>query len=157
MTTREQIEKLVVENLSGTENFLVEVKVNPGKIIVIIDHPKGVNIEDCVSTNRYLHSQLDDSGIFESHELEVSSAGMEEPLKILPQYKKRIGQNVSVLTYDGLRHSGKLLSADESFLELNEEKVIRIGKKKEIQNETNKIPFTEIKETKVIFSFDKII
>ena len=157
MNIKEEIELLVEEMIASTENFLVEIKVNPGKIVVIIDHPKGVKIEDCVAINRSLHEKLDENGLFEKYELEVGSPGMEEPLKILAQYEKRIGQQVSVLTFDGMKHSGKLLSADKNFLELNEDKIVHNGKKKEIQNILNKIPFTEIKETRVIFSFDKII
>jgi ribosome maturation factor RimP len=154
---KEKIAHLVQEKLVSTENFLVEIKISPAKIIVTIDHPKGVKIEDCVAINRFLHEKLDESGVFNSHELEVGSPGMEEPLKILPQYKKRIGQQVSVLTFDGVKRKGTLLNADDFGIELNEENIVRTNKKKEVIHQLNKIPFTEIKETRVIFSFDKII
>ncbi len=78
-------------------------------------------------------------------------------IKILAQYKKRIGQRVSILTFDGLKHTGLLIAADENQIEINEEIKIGSGKKKEIQTKQYKIPLTEIKETRVIFSFDKII
>ena len=157
MNIKEQITELVEEKNASTENYLVEVKVPLGKIIVTIDHPKGVKIEDCVAINRFLHEKLDDKIVFEHYELEVGSPGMEEPLKILPQFKKRIGQNVSVVTFDGLKHTGILVSADEKDLEINEEMTVVNGKKKEKKLKINKIPFTDIKETRVIFSFDKII
>ena len=44
MSIKEQIEHLVQEKITSTENFLVEVKVSLGKITVVIDHPKGVKI-----------------------------------------------------------------------------------------------------------------
>ena len=157
MNIKEKIEQLVIEKLVSTENFLVEVKVSTNKIIVIIDHQKAVKIEDCVAINRYLHDKLDDEDVFEKYELEVGSPGMEEPLKILAQYKKRIGQRVSILTFDGLKHIGLLISADDNQIEINEEIKTGSGKKKEIQTKQYKIPLTEIKETRVIFSFDKII
>lgn len=157
MNIKERIEQLVIEKLTLTENFLVEVKVSTNKIIVIIDHQKSVKIEDCVAINRYLHDKLDDDDVFEKYELEVGSPGMEEPLKILAQYNKRIGQRVSILTFDGLKHTGILISTDENQIEINEEIKIGSGKKKEIQTKQYKIPLTEIKETRVIFSFDKII
>ena len=158
MNIKEQIAQLVEEKIASTENYLVEVKIGSGKIAVIIDHPKGVKIEDCVAINRYLHEKLDEnSDIFEKHELEVGSPGMEEPLKILPQYKKRIGQPVSVLTFDGLKHTGVLIDADENGLEFDEEVAVGNGKKKEIEKKRNRILFTDIKETRVIFSFDKIV
>jgi ribosome maturation factor RimP len=157
MNIKDQIIGFVEEKIASTDNFLVEVKVNPGKIAVIIDHPIGVKIEDCVAINRYLHEKLDDTDVFNKYELEVGSPGMEEPLKILPQYLKRIGQLVSVVTYDGMKRKGKLVAADENHLELSEEIISKEGKKKIIQNKQTSIPFIEIKETRVIFSFDKII
>jgi ribosome maturation factor RimP len=157
MNIQEQVVRLVEEKIASTENFLVEVKVNPGKIAVIIDHPAGVKIEDCVSINRFLHERLDETDIFDKYELEVGSPGMEEPLKILPQYKKRIGREVSIITYDGLKRKGKLTAVDENHIEISEEVVTKEGKKKVVHQKQVTIPFTEIKETRVIFSFDKII
>jgi len=157
MNIKEDITHLVEEKIASTDNFLVEVKVSPGKIVVTIDHPKGVKIEDCVAINRYIHEKLDETDLFDRYELEVGSPGMEEPLKILPQFKKRIGQNVSVITFDGLKHTGVLVTVDENNLELLEEFKTGAGKKKETQKKNNIIPFSEIKETRVIFSFDKII
>jgi ribosome maturation factor RimP len=157
MNIQEQVVNLVEEKIASTGNFLVEVKVNPGKIAVIIDHPAGVKIEDCVAINRFLHERLDETDVFERYELEVGSPGMEEPLKILPQYKKRIGREVSVLTFDGLKRKGKLTAADETHIELSEEVITKDGKKKVTTTKQISIPFTDIKETRVIFSFDKII
>lgn len=157
MGLKDEISQLVQEKLTSTENYLVEVKVVPGKIVVTIDHMKGVKIEDCVALNRFLHEKLDESGVFDKNELEVGSPGMEEPLKILPQYQKRVGQQVSVLTFDGVKRKGILVSADENGIELNEETVVKSEKKKEVIHQLNKIPFTSIKETKVLFSFDKMI
>lgn len=157
MGLKEEISQLTQEMLASTENYLVEVKVVPGKIVVTIDHMKGVKIEDCVALNRFLHEKLDESGVFDKNELEVGSPGMEEPLKILQQYKKRIGQQVSVITFDGIKRKGTLLNANELNLELDEETTEKSNGKKEIVKKLNIIPFTDIKETRVIFSFDKII
>ena len=157
MNIKEEIQNLVTERISSSGNFLVEVVVGPGKITVTIDHPKGVKIDDCVEINRFLHERLDESGTFDRYELEVGSPGMEEPLKVLPQYEKRIGSRVSVLTYDGLKRMGTLLGVDSRGLDLDEEQTIRDGKKKEILKKKNHILFTDIKETRAIFSFDKII
>ncbi len=154
---REKITELVSAKLEGTENFLVEVKMSPSKIVISIDHPAGTKLEDCIAVSRYLHSELENTDVFEKHELEVGSPGMEEPLKVLKQFLKRIGQSVSVLGTDGIKRSGILLTADENQIAINEEITIKTGKKKEIQTRKVEIPFTQIKETKVNFSFDKII
>jgi ribosome maturation factor RimP len=157
MNIQEQVASLVEERIASTENFLIEVKVNPGKIAVIIDHPVGVKIEDCVDINRFLHQKLDETDIFDKYELEVGSPGMEEPLKVLAQFKKRIGREVSVITFDGLKRKGTLINANENQIDLSEEIITKEGKKKVISHKEISIPFTDIKETRVIFSFDKII
>jgi ribosome maturation factor RimP len=156
MNIQEQVVRLVGEKIASTGNFLVEVKVNPGKITVTIDHPQGVKIEDCVAINRFLHQQLDETDIFDRYELEVGSPGMEEPLKILPQYLKRLGREVSVVTFDGLKRKGILTAADENHIEIMEDVITKEGKKKIVNKKQTSIPFTDIKETRVIFSFDKI-
>ena len=157
MNLKEQIVDLVGTKLVGTENFLVEVKVSPSKIIVSLDNPKGMKLDDCIAINRFLQNELENTDVFEKHELEVGSPGMEEPLKVLKQFHKRLGQKVTVLTFDGLKRTGTLLGADEKVLSLEEEISIKTGKKKEIKKNKVEIPFDKIKETKVNFSFDKII
>ena len=157
MALNDQIHSLVQEKIAGTENFLVEDKVSPSKVIVLIDHPQGIKIEDCVAVSRFLQEKLDTTDVFEKHELEVGSPGMEEPLKVLQQYIKRLGKNVAVTTFDGMRHTGILLSADANNIQLEETLIVKTGKKKEKQIQNSSIPFTNIKETKVIFSFNKII
>jgi ribosome maturation factor RimP len=67
--------------------------------------------------SRFLHEKLDNSGIFDSHELEVGSPGMEEPLKNSSTNTKN--ESVSKLAYlplMGIKQSGILLSADEQEL-----------------------------------------
>lgn len=156
MDLKEEITRLTEERIAGSGNFLVEVKVSPGKIVVIIDHPSGVKIDDCVALNRFLQQHYDATDVFEHHELEVGSPGMEEPLKVLPQFQKRIGREVSVLTFDGIKRTGTLVAVDDSGLQLNEDITVKTGNKKEKHKQLNNIPFSNIKETRVIFSFDKI-
>ncbi len=157
MNLKEQIVDLVSSRLFDTEIFLVEVKVSPSKIIVSLDNPNGMKLDDCIAVNRFLQKELENTDVFEKHELEVGSPGMEEPLKVLKQFHKRIGQKVTVLTFDGLKRNGTLLGADEKVLSLEEEISVKTGKKKEIKRNKVEIPFDQIKETKVNFSFDKII
>ncbi len=156
MDLKEEITKLVEEQIATTGHFLVETKVSSGKVLVLIDHPVGVKIEDCVRINRHLQNHFENSNVFETHELEVGSPGMEEPLKVIPQFTKRLGQEVSVLTLDGLKRTGTLLNVDENGIDIDETTVIKTGNKKEKQKQQHNIPFTNIKETRVIFSFDKI-
>ena len=157
MNLQEQIQKLVEQRIAGSDTYIVEVKVLPSKIIVTLDHPKNLPLDECVSVSRFLHQQLEETDVFEKHELEVGSPGMEEPLKVLAQYRKRINQRVGVVTFDGLKHTGILKAADEKGIVLDEEYKVREGSKKTVALREVSLGFDTIKETRVIFSFDKII
>jgi len=154
---KDDIKKWVEEKITGTDCFLVDVKISPSKIMVYIDKPTGIHIEDCVAVSRFLQEQLEPTDVLEKHELEVSSPGMDEPLKVLQQYQKRIGREVSVVTFDGLKHTGILRNASDLVVELEETLTKKVNGKKEKITEIITLPFAQIKETKVVVSFDKTI
>ena len=150
---KDKVAEAVEQKIAGTDIFLVEVKASPAKIIVLIDKPAGITISECTAMTRHLHEVLEGSGIFEKHELEVSSPGMEEPLKVLKQYDKRIGREVRVLTTNGIVKTGILKAASTDGVELEEKIERKIDKKKTVEINNLQIPFNQIKETTVIFSF----
>ncbi len=150
---KETVGQAVEKKLEGTDMFLVEVKVSPAKISVSIDKPAGITINECIEMSRHLHAELDASGVFDNHELEVSSPGMEEPLKVLKQYKKRIGREVRVLKTDGMVKTGILKAADNEGVELEERNQRKVNKKKIVETNHLQIPFSQIKETTIVFSF----
>ncbi len=95
--------------------------------------------------------------IFESHELEVSSPGMDEPLKVLKQYEKRIGQEVSVLMKNGIRKNGTLKSANENEIAIVEKSKVKDNGRKIFQTKDTIINHEEIKETKIVFDFGRTL
>jgi ribosome maturation factor RimP len=149
--TEGEIREIVSNKLEGTDCFIVDIKVRPGKITVLLDKPTGIRIEECAEVNRDLLSKLEDKEVLEHYGIEVSSPGMDEPLKVLPQYYRRIGKQVSVITKDGLRREGILKSADETEVVI-EETVRESGKKSSLTHD-RRIPMSEVKETKVVFKF----
>jgi ribosome maturation factor RimP len=78
---------------------------------------------------------------------------MDEPLKVLPQYYRRIGKQVSVVTKDGLRREGILKSADENEVVLEETVSAKDNGKKTLMTHDRRIPMSEVKEAKVVFKF----
>ncbi len=92
--------------------FLVDVSVSADNVIVIeIDNRDGVWIDDCVELSRFIESRLDRD--VEDYELEVGSAGIGQPFKVLQQYLNHIGQEVEVLPKSGSKFIGTLLAADD--------------------------------------------
>jgi ribosome maturation factor RimP len=156
MNSEAQIQALEhkMEALISTEPdlFLVEVRIKPtNNIKVFVDGDQGVSIDKLVRYNRSLYKQIEEEGMFPNGDfsLEVSSPGLDEPLKLHRQYLKNIGRFVEVVENDGSKKEGKLLSATETELLVEEEK--GKGKKKEIVQHT--IALANIKTTKIQIKF----
>ncbi len=151
----EIINKLVGSFVEGKDIFPVEVKITPGKILVAIDKPTGITIEECAALSRFLYEEMEQSDIFEKHELEVGSPGMDQPLKVFKQYLRRIGRNVRVISNNGDIRSGVLQNATETSIDLFETLIERDGKKKVKREIITTLPLNEIKETRLELKFNK--
>jgi len=78
MIDKVKIENLVKEFISGTELFLVAVKVSSaGKITILADKKEGITIDECVSISRFIEKNLNRDE--EDYELMVSSPGLDMP------------------------------------------------------------------------------
>ncbi|MDR1673271.1 MAG: ribosome assembly cofactor RimP [Bacteroidales bacterium] len=153
MILKENVEKIVLSGIEGKSVFLVEVKVkHPNRIVVEVDKPEGITIEECAEISRWVESMLDRE--VEDFELEVSSPGLTEPLKVIGQYRKNCGKPVNVLQRDGEKINGILRSVNEEGIVL--EVKTKVGEKgKKLQTVVQPVPlkFGEIKTTKVTITF----
>lgn len=156
LITKEHIESLVTEFISGTNVFLVEITISSSNVIhVSIDEDSGVTIETCVALSRKIEESLNRDE--EDFELTVASAGLSEPFKVYKQYQKNIGKLVSVLTSDGKKYIGTITKvAPEGIVILCEEtvKLGPKGKKKKVETELE-LPFSNIKKTLIEIIFKK--
>ncbi len=152
-TQAQAVERMTGIIIAGDpQYFLVEVKIRPtNNIKVFLDGDKGIPIERCVLYNRQLYKMIEESGLFPADDfsLEVSSPGLDEPLKLLRQYKKNIGRKVEVLLNDGVKTEGVLKSADDASIEIEEMK----GKGKKQETIRHHFPFESIKSTKIQIVF----
>ena len=154
MIEKNTVCSIVNEWLQGKDYFLVEVSISPDdKIVVEIDHAEGVWIEDCVELSRYIESRLDREQ--EDYELEVGSAGIGQPFKVLQQYYNHVGQEVEVMTNDGRKLSGLLKSADGQGIVLTMQKKVKPegAKRPKWVEEDETFTYEQIKYTKYLISF----
>lgn len=146
-----QITEKLESLIEGSTLFLVELKVKPtNNIKIFLDGDSGVTIEAVSKINRALYKYIEENELFPNGDfsLEVSSPGVDEPLKFLRQYKKNIGRKVEVTLNEVEQPvEGTLKEATETEITIEEV----IGKKKE-KKETV-IPFNNIKKTVVQISF----
>ncbi|KAF0199065.1 MAG: hypothetical protein FD166_690 [Bacteroidetes bacterium] len=148
MINAEEIRKTVEEKIDGTDKFVVEVKVRSGnRIVVLLDSDTSLSIDDCIKITRHIESVYDRET--EDYDLMVSSAGIDQPYRMLRQYIKNIGREVEVSLRDKSIFTGKLMAADENGI-----KVYRKTKVKKVETEEIRdIPFSEIIQTKEVISF----
>lgn len=148
------VKALVEEWLSGKDYFLTDLTISADdRIVVEIDHKDGVWIEDCVELSRFIESGLDRER--EDFELEVGSAGIGQPFKVLRQYQIHQGDRVEVLKADGKKLVGVLGEADEEGFTLTVAEKVRLeGKKRpELVDRDYRLTFSEVKHTKYLIDF----
>ena len=129
------------------ENFLVEVKIRPGNNIkIFVDADHGISIDKLAQYNRSLYRQIEESGLFPNNDfsMEISSPGLDEPLKLRRQYLKNIGRYVEIILKSGIKKEGKLISADKEIV-IEEEK----GSKKKKEVILHSLSYDDIKTTKI--------
>ena len=127
--------------------FLVEISIKPtNNIKVFVDADQGAAIDQLSKINRALYKWVEEN-LFPNGDfsIEVSSPGLDEPLKLERQYLKNIGRNVEVLLKSGIKREGKLLGAPENEIIVEEQR--GQGKKKELIQHI--ILKEEIKSTKI--------
>jgi len=154
MISKDSVYQIVEQFIVDKNYYLVDVKVTPdNRISVEIDSFDGVTIEFCMEVNRHIESQLDRE--VEDYELEVSSAGLTEPFKVLKQYEKNLGNEVEVLTKSGKKVSGLLVEVGEKEFSLEIEKTEKPegAKRKITVTENLTFLYEDIKTTKYIIRF----
>ena len=165
MIEKKVVSQLIEEKLASSSNYLVDVVIKPGNLIVVeIDNDEAVSIDDCAELSRYLEEHLDRD--VEDYELEVGSAGITSPFKVLRQhlhlvsdvlrqYVKNIGNEVEMLLKNGSKLTGVLKSADENGVVVSVEKKVKPegAKRKVTVVEDESYTFDEIKYTKYLIRF----
>jgi ribosome maturation factor RimP len=114
-TQIQAVEKLIGPLLND-DIFLVSIKIKPtNNFKIYLDADSGLGIEKCIKINRTLYKMIEEMGMYPDGDfsLEVSSPGLDEPLKLLRQYKKNIGRDVEVLTNEEVKKEGKLAAVNE--------------------------------------------
>ena len=154
MIEKAVVTQLVEAYLQASNPYLVDVMIKPGNYIVVeIDSDDSVSIDDCVALSQYIEAHLDRD--VEDYELEVGSAGITSPFKVLRQYQKNIGNEVEMLLKSGTKKVGVLIAVDISGATISVEKKVKPeGAKRPVMvTEEEKYPFEEIKYTKYLIRF----
>ncbi len=157
MIDSKEIKELVdsfLRELNDEHIYLVDVSVTPAnRILVELGADKGLNIDLCVKLNKHIEAAFDRE--VEDFELEVGSAGLTSPFKVLRQYIGAIGSKVELLLKGGKKEKGELQAADESGLKLLVTRLVKPeGTKRKVEvEEILEVPFEEVLQCKRIIEF----
>jgi len=153
MNIEKRVKELVEQKIADKPNlFIVDIKMHSnGKLVILVDGDNGIGIDDCVAISRHVGFNLEEENVIETaYNLEVSSPGLDAPLKFLRQYIKNVGRNLAIKMADGTKREGRLSSITEDAIVI-EEKIKEKGKRAETVESV--IPIEQITETKVLISF----
>ena len=156
MIDKNIVKTAVNEWLEKGDYYLVDLEMTADdRIVIEIDHADGVWIEDCADLSRFLQEKLGEE--LGDYELEVGSAGIGQPFKVIQQYRNHIGKDVEVLASDGKKFQGVLKEVsddDAQFVVTVKEKQQVEGKKRPVLVEVDKtFAISDIKYCKYLLSF----
>lgn len=154
MITENTIRALVAEKIEDTEYYLLSVDIRPGNVInVELESMGPVSILDCVDISRQIEHNLDREE--EDFSLQVSSPGLDKPLRDYRQYIKNVGRELKIKLMDNTDIEGELLKADAEKIEVKESRKERVEgkKKKEIVEINHVLAYAEIKQAKIKITF----
>ncbi|MCR5064479.1 MAG: ribosome assembly cofactor RimP [Bacteroidales bacterium] len=137
---------VIDQTLYGSDKYLVDLRISTdNRINVAIDGDNGITIDDCIELSRAIENSLNRDE--EDFELNVASAGLDSPLKLKRQYRKNVGQDLTVTTFDGETVEGTLIDADD------EKITLKLPGRKNMKAEPLQIAHADIKTAKIVIKF----
>lgn len=123
-------------------------------IKVVIDGDRPVNIEDCRKVNKALEKKLEEIEIDAS--VQVTSPGVDEPLKMRRQFYKNIGRKLAVKTEDlDIKANLEAVNEDNIVLTWKAREKKEKGKGKVTKEKRETIAFADIEKAVVMINFNK--
>lgn len=135
--------------------FLVDVSVSKDNdIVVTIESENGkIDLDDCVALSRFFETRFDREA--EDYSLTVTSAGLDQPFKVLRQFEKAVGSKVEVQLKGGKKMVAQLQAADlESVtLKYSVKEAVEGRKKKELVEHVDRFTMDQVNSVRPFIEF----
>ena len=135
--------------------FIVDVSVSKDNDIVLtIESENGkIELDDCVSLTRFFETKFDREA--EDYSLTVSSAGLDQPFKVLKQFQKAVGTKVEVSLKGGKKMVALLQEADEEGITLkySVKEAVEGKKKKELVEHNDRFTMEQVNSVRPFIEF----
>jgi len=152
MINTEKIEEIVKDWIEDKDIFIVALSIGSDNTIkVLLDKPEGITIDECVLISKTIEAKLNRDE--EDYELQVSSPGLDMPFMVIEQYYKNRGNEIEVITEDGLKNKGVLNKVTDKGIELGIKTRVKKEKGKKVIHKNISLDFNQIKIAKTIIAF----
>ena len=135
--------------------FLVDVSVSKDNdIVVTIESENGkIELDDCVALSRYFETRFDRE--VEDYSLTMTSAGLDQPFKVLRQFEKAVGTKVEVQLKGGKKMVALLEAADEESVTLKYSvmEAVEGKKKKELVEHVDRFTMDQVNSVRPFIEF----
>ena len=135
--------------------FLVDVSVSKDNdIVVTIESENGkIELDDCVALSRYFETQFDRE--VEDYSLTMTSAGLDQPFKVLRQFEKAVGTKVEVQLKGGKKLLATLTEADQDSITVRytAKEAVEGKKKKELVEHNDRIGMEQVNSVRPYIEF----
>lgn len=135
--------------------FLVDVSVSKDNdIVVTIESENGkIELDDCVALSRYFETRFDRE--VEDYSLTMTSAGLDQPFKVLRQFEKAVGTKVEVQLKGGKKMVALLEAADEESVTLkySVKEAVEGKKKKELVEHVDRFTMDQVNSIRPFIEF----
>ena len=135
--------------------YIVDVSISKDNDIeLIIEKEVGiVELDDCVGVSRFFETCFDREK--EDYSLTVSSAGLDQPFKVLKQYLKAVGTKVEVQLKGGRKMVAVLEAADEESVTLkySVKEAVEGKKKKELVEHLDRFTMDQVNAVRPYIEF----
>ena len=135
--------------------YIIEVTVSKDNDVeVTIESEEGkVELEDCVAISRFFETKFDRET--EDYSLTVTSAGLDQPFKVLKQFVKALGKKVEVQLKGGKKMVAVLEAADEESITLkySQKEAVEGKKKKEIVEHVDRFTMDQVNSVRPFVEF----
>jgi ribosome maturation factor RimP len=131
-TLTREISRKVEQALPGTEVLAVELS-GPDRFTVFVDHAQGVDHGFCVRVTDVLREYVDD------YSVEVSSPGVERPLRTPQHFRNAVGHSVTLRTPTKKRVRGEVVEAGDRAVMIHTD------------NENIEVPYDEIVRGNLVY------
>ena len=136
--------------------YIIEVTVSKdNEVEVTIESEEGkVELEDCVAISRFFETKFDRET--EDYSLTVTSAGLDQPFKVLKQFVKAVGKKVEVQLKGGKKMVAVLEAADEESITLkySQKEAVEGKKKKEIVEHVDRFTMDQVNSVRPFVEFN---